>query len=104
MGEAALTVLREAEAARVASLAALLEALGLDRGEDFFAAFVGAELFGVRDVAFFFMMTSSSPWPTPLRFDQVRCTNGPSGLPPSRCTCRWYTSWPLSGLQLTISR
>jgi hypothetical protein len=63
------TVLREAEAARVASLAALLDARGVDRGEDFFAAFVRAELFEVRDVAFFFIMTSSSSWPIPLRFD-----------------------------------
>src|SRR3984885_16025950 len=31
-------------------------------------------------------------------------TMGPRGLPPSRWTCRWATSMPLSRLQLTISR
>lgn len=66
---AAFDVLREAEAVRVASLAALLETRGLDRGEGFFAAPAGPVFFEGRVVAFFFFMTFSSSWPIPLRFD-----------------------------------
>jgi hypothetical protein len=51
---------READAARVASFAALAAARGLDAGEGFLAVLAGAELFEVRGVAFFLFMISSS--------------------------------------------
>ena len=52
-----------------------------------------------RRVAVFFFFAID--WSSSV---QVCAIIRPSGRPPIRCRCRWYTSWPPCALQLKISR